>query len=1011
MVSKRACLICLAIWLTLTAAHSGLPGAEAVFYRAINLNGPALEIDGRRWEGKDAPNLVVKGNAFENQAVPLKPATDPARARMIRSSRWGSKVDIELGGVPAGTYQIFLYVWEDNHSERFDLLVNGQVVHEGFVSGSAGAWKRLGPWAATSGDGKLTIAARGPDHGAANLSGIEVWAGDAVVPTAPMHAFADPPTSEQVDFFEKRIRPLLSEHCYDCHSAGAKKIKGGLLLDSRSGVRKGGDNGAVIVPGDPEASMLIQAVRHGDEDTAMPPKKKLPPLAIADLEAWVRLGAPDPRSDDTAAAVQQKSAIDWAKGREWWSFHPLKAPTVPAVNNRGWPSSDIDRFVLARLESTGLAPTADADRPALIRRATYDLTGLPPTPEEVAAFVADGSSDAFAHVIERLLASPRYGERWGRHWLDVVRYADTAGDNSDFPIPQMHRYRDWVIEAVNRDLPYDQFVREQIAGDLLGGEGDERLKRITATGYLGNARRFGSRVDDYPQHLTIEDTIDNLGRTFLGLTVNCARCHDHKFDPISTKDYYALYGIFSSTRYPWPGIELEQRQRDLIPLVPAGETAQALATIKDREVEQKKRDQVVKDLKEEQKKADERQKKEANDRQAEALKNAVEAERKSLAERLKDEEKKAAEELKKSFEDRLKTAEKAAGEHKEAPLPFAMAYAVAEGAKRQDAPVQFKGDPSKPGETVRRHFLTVFGGAELPADDHSSGRRALAEWILADTNPLTPRVMANRIWHYHFGRGLVPTPNDFGKQGKPATHPELLDHLALMLRNGGWSLKGLHRAIMLSHTYRQGTTRSADSLARDPGNDLLASFPRRRLDAESLRDTLLALGGTLDLTPAGPHPFPKPSEWKFTQHNPFKAVYDTNHRSVFLMTQRIQRHPYLAVFDGADPSTSTPARPTSTTPLQALFLLNDPLVHGQAEKIAERLLGTAADDAGRVRAAYALLYARIPAEPEATTALAWLDSTRTRLRSGGTSDDRLAKDSWAALVRVLIRLNEFVYLD
>ncbi|MBA3699647.1 MAG: DUF1553 domain-containing protein [Planctomycetes bacterium] len=1001
MTVLRPLLLCVAAIVSMTAA-------DATFVRAVNLNGPALTIDERSWEGKDAANVKVEGKAFANQSVALKPATDTARAQMIRSSRWGSKVDVELGGLPAGQFQIFLYVWEDNHSERFDLLVNGAVVQEGFVSGATGAWKRLGPWSTVTKDGKVTVSARAPDHGAANLSGIEVWTA-GTVPAAPLAAFADTPTSDQVEFFEKRIRPVLVEHCYDCHSAGAKKINGGLVLDSRAGVRTGGDTGAIITAGDPDASMLIQAIRHLDEDTAMPPKEKLSPAIIADLEQWVRMGAPDPRSDDTLAAVQEKEAIDWNAARQWWSFRPLTAPMVPSVQDVTWASSDLDHFVLAKVEQSGLKPAADSDKRALIRRATYDLTGLPPTPAEVDAFLADTRAEAFADIIDRLLASPRYGERWGRHWLDVVRYADSAGDNSDFPIPQMRRYRDWVIDAFNRDMPYDRFVREQLAGDLLGGEGDERFARVTATGYLANARRFGSRVGDYPWHLTIEDTIDNLGRAFLGLSVSCARCHDHKFDPITQRDYYALYGIFNSTRYPWPGIELDQNQRDMFPLVPNDQMASAFAAITERGAAQKKLDQAVKDLKAEQKKVEEEARKAVKERLTEALKTAAEAGRKEIEERFKAEEKQAGDEAKKSFDERLKTAEKSAADHQSMPLPFALAYAVTDAAKREDAVVQHKGDPAKPGERVRRHFLSVFGGAELPSTDRSSGRQALAEWIFTDGGALSARVIANRVWHYHFGRGLVPTPNDFGKQGKPPTHPELLDHLALRLKNLGWSLKALHREIILSRTYQQSSALSDEALAKDPTNELLSAFPRRRLDAESLRDTLLAIGGNLDLTPAGDHPFPPASERKFTQHNPFKAEYETERRSVYLMTQRIQRHSYLAVFDGADPSTSTPVRPTSTTPLQALFLLNDRLVHAQAQRVAERISG--ADPTARVDALYRTLFARPANKTETTAALNFLDGTRTRLKAAGASNDRLESDTWSSLVRVLFRLNEFVYLD
>jgi len=951
----------------------GLRAADAAFLRAVNLNGPALEIDGRQWEGQDATNVVINGKTFENQAVALKPATDPNRARMIRSSVWGAKVDVELTGVSEGAYQIFLYVWEDTISEQFDLLVNDKPVADKFHSGTAGSWKKLGPWKAGSVNGRLKVSARAASHGAANLSGLEVWAGDGAIPVTAGVQFVTTLTPEHTEFFERKVRPVLVEFCYECHSAGAKKIKGGLMLDSRAGVIKGGDTGAAITPGDPEASLLIRAIRHADPDLVMP-KKKLSSLAISDLEAWVRMGAPDPRAEDTVASAQAKSAIDWNKARQWWSFRPLTAPSVPAVKQKRWPANDVDRFILARLEEKKLKPADDADKRVLIRRATFDLVGLPPAPEEVEAFLADKSDKAFAKVVDRLLASPHYGERWGRYWLDVVRYADSAGDNSDFPIPQMFRYRDWVISAFNRDLPYDEFVREQIAGDLLPGASDEQtLERLIATGYIANARRFGSRVDDYPQHLTIEDTIDNLGRTFLGLTINCARCHDHKFDPITATDYYAIYGIFHSTRYPWPGIELEQHQRDLVPLVSPAKLPEAEAAKKARDAELKQLEKVV--------------------------------------QRLKDSVKETPADEKKNVEEKIKEAEKSLKEFKSKPLPFELAYAVAESKRIENVTVQLKGDPAKPGPVVPRRFLTVLHGAEIPASDKSSGRRQLAEWIVARDNPLTARVMANRIWLHHFSKGLVPTPNDFGKQGKPPTHPGLLDWLASKFIESGWSVKAMHRVIMLSHTYQLTSTRSDDGLAHDVSNELISSFPRQRLDAESIRDTLLALGGNLDTTPAGPHPFPPQTEWKFTQHNPFKAVYDSKRRSVYLMTQRIQRHPYLAIFDGADPATSTPVRTTSTTPLQALYLLNDAFVHEQSKQFAARVLKDATDDGARLKRAYQLALAR-PAEPsEIEGGKKFLASVREKLHADGRPADQLEAESWRALVRVMFRLNEFVYVD
>ncbi len=945
---------------------------DAAFYRAVNLYGPAGTIDGHAWEGDDAKEFSASGKTFENQKIALRPATDKARAQMIRSSRWGNRVDVSLSSVPAGDYQVFLYVWEDNHNEQFRLLVNDKVVVGQFNSGTEGMWKKLGPWKCSSVNGRITVSARGPDHGAANLSGLEVWRGHGPVPDSGA-AFAMEPTADQVAFFESKVRPVLIESCYECHSAKSEKIKGGFLLDSRAGIRKGGDTGPAITPGDPDASLLIEAVRHKSEDLAMPPKKKLPPEQIAALEEWIKMGAPDPRSDDTVAAVQAKSAIDWTKAREWWSFRPLQNPAPPAVKNAAWPVNELDHFILARLEAEGCQPAPPADPRALIRRISYDLTGLPPLPEDVEAFTASCSdSTALSHqlstLIDRLLTSSAYGERWGRHWLDVVRYADTAGDNSDFPIPQMHRYRDWVIAAFNRDLPYDQFVREQLAGDLLP---DRTTDQLIATGYIANSRRFGSRVDDYPQHLTIEDTIDNYGRAFLGLTINCARCHDHKFDPIPTTDYYALYGIFHSTRYPWPGIELEQKQRDLVPLVPRDQIATAMQQQKARDDEQSKLEKKVKKLEDD-------------------LKNNQGDEKKKL-------------------EQEIAVAKEAADQPR-----LDLAYAVTDGGKIENCAVQMKGDPAKPGEVVPRRFLTVLGGAAVPESDHSSGRAQLADWLFDAKNPLPARVMVNRLWQYHFGKGIVPTPNDFGKQGKPPTHPELLDWLASRFIADGWSVKRMHKLILMSATYRQGSQCAVPGSQSGAGSgtgDLFSPFPRHRLDADAIRDTLLLLGDSLDREPAGAHPFPPQSEWKFTQHNPFKAVYDSRKRSVYLMTQRIQRHPYLAIFDGADPSASTPQRLTSTTPLQALFLLNDPLVHEMADKFAARVCAADADAAARVQRAWMLLFSRPPTVDEIAGAQEFLKTAREKLRADGKPNDRLDPESWQALVRALLRLNEFVYLD
>lgn len=960
--------------LMMALALARIRAADATFFRGVNLNGPPVVIDGRTWEGSNAVQVVIRGKTFENQAVPLKPATDPVRARMIRSSVWGSSVDVELTEVPSGDYQVLLYVWEDNHSEQFDLRVNDRVVMESFHSGAAGAWKKLGPWPVQVRDGRLKVSARGPFHGAANLSGLEIWAGRGVIPAPVRRPFLTELTPAHGEFFERKIRPLLAEHCYECHSATAKRVRGGLLLDSRAGVIQGGDTGPAIAPGEPEASLLLQAIRHLDPDLSMPPNRKLSDGEIADVEEWIRQGAPDPRVENAAAQSSAKPVVDWEQARHWWSLRPVIAPPVPRVQQRDWPQNDLDRFILARLETAGLTPAEDAERRVLLRRVTYDLTGLPPTPGELQGFLQDESPGALARVVDRLLASPHYGERWGRYWLDVVRYADTAGDNSDFPVPQLYRYRDWVIEAFNRDLPYGDFIRQQIAGDLLPtGDPLEAQRRLIATGYIANARRFGSRVEDYPQHLTIEDTLDNLGRAFLGLTINCARCHDHKFDPITAADYYALYGIFQSTRYPWPGIELEQRQRDLVPLVAPERREAALAAQRAFDEERQRRVKVVQQLKE-------------------ALKTIPA-------------DGKAAQEA------RIQDAEAAVRTQGDQEPRIEMAYAVADAKRTGDATLQVKGDPAKPGAVVPRRFLTVLGGAELPAGQTNSGRRELADWIADPANPLPARVMVNRIWQYHFGRGLVATPNDFGHQGRAPSHPELLDWLAVRFRESGGSVKAMHRLILLSHTYRLSSRRDDSQLARDPNNALLGAFPLRRLDAEAIRDTLLTLGGNLVHGPSGPHPFPPQSQWKFTQHNPFKAVYESRHRSVYLMIQRIQRHPFLAIFDGADPAASTPARTSSTTPLQALYFLNDAFVHEQSVRFAGQLVTAARGDRARLELACERALGRPASAEERIRTEAFLKELRGHGTLSGKSPAEVELAAWSAVVRVLLRLNEFVYID
>jgi uncharacterized protein DUF1553/uncharacterized protein DUF1549/cytochrome c len=730
------------------------------------------------------------------------------------------------------------------------------------------------------------------------------------------------------DFFEKRVRPILVDRCVKCHS-GAKP-KGGLRLDVAGRSR-------AIVPGDPDRSLLVQAVRRENPDLQMPPDEKLTASQVADLTAWVKMGAPDPRG-----SVQVRSA------GPLWSLQPLRVS----------PQTSVDEFIQAKLAEKGLTPGGPADKRALIRRATFDLIGLPATPEEIDAFVGDSSPKAFERVVERLLASPHYGERWGRHWLDAARYADSSGNATDFPVPQAYRYRNYVINAFNRDVPYDRFLREQIAGDLMPSASDpEKVERIVATGFIALSRRPGLYPEREP-HLTIEDTLETIGRSVLGLSVGCARCHDHKFDPISNEDYYALYGIFQSTRYPFPGSEDAEGsayQRDLVPLIPASEAEALLAPWRARLA-------------------------------------AVEAEL-----------------------ERLRAQRVGSGEvHKRRNQIVAQrpvleeAFALAEGVPA-NARIQKRGEPMALGAEVPRRFLSALGGERLPDGEAGSGRRQLAEWLVVTARPLVARVIVNRIWQHHFGRGIVRTSDDFGSRGSGPTHPELLDFLAARFIENGWSIKEMHRTLMLSRTYQRSALGSDPS---DPDDDFLGRARRRRLDAESLRDAILAVSGDLDRSMGGSHPIPPDKEWhKISSSAPFELSYETRRRSVYLFQGRLKKNAYLTLFDGANPNGPTGLRTISTTPLQALYLMNDRFVAQQSERMAERLLSDRASDPERVRFAFELALGRLPNREEQTAAESHVLLVREKLKSTDVPAEEHVRKSWAAFAQVLFASNEFAFVD
>ena len=961
--------------------------------------------------------------------------------------------------------------------------------------------------------------------------------------------------AEDHALFESKVRPVLVEHCYECHSG--EKTKGGLALDTKQGWQKGGDSGPAITPGKPDDSLLIQAVRYHDEHLAMPPQKKggkLPEEDIAALTEWVRQGAPDPRVAEAKIAGMKAE-----EAKTWWAFQPLPKVASASAEESSLELKlkplSIDSFIDAKLAEAKLTPAPPADPRTLIRRITYDLTGLPPSPEEVEAFVREstsGSSFVIPHsslqrLIERLLASPQYGFHWGRHWLDVVRYADTAGENTDRPLMHAWRYRNWVFDAFNRDLRYDDFVRMQLAGDILFGKADakQRAEGIVATGYLAIARRFGHDIEK-DMHLTHEDVIDTLGKNFLGLTTGCARCHDHKYDPITATDYYALYGIFSSSRFSFPGCEPKGQPRDMVPLVTQTEVAALMKPWQAKnaplEAAKKKQLEAAKTAGEALTKLGGTHSKVLAEsiiaegasvlfeqrisvRRGEVVQLAVSpngghgadstliewritessgAKRSwSVAELVPDLMKgnprpardgaawcflettsaplflsdqrhsingnsalkswslgsepsvfvnsadqqvmawttlaaesffvhpgpkrpvgvawispldgeiiltgRAADvhpsggdgvtfELKHIAAPEYGPALAKLGESMKPiaepePMPvIPVAYAVVDAAP-QNVRLQQRGDPEKLGEEVPRRWLSILGGEKVPAEA-GSGRKELGDWIAK--SPLAARVMVNRIWEWHFGQGLVRSSNDFGARGEKPTHPELLDWLAAKFVESGFSVKAMHRLILSSAAYQRA---SAVPSTFDPGNRLLAHFPRRRLTAEEMRDSLLAASSQLDLSPAEAHPFPSEAMWKFTQHNPFNAVYETNKRSAYLMVQRQRRHPFLSLFDGADPNATTAARQTTTVPTQALYFINDPFFHAQAAALANKLITLPHDDQ-RITEAWHILFQRKPTAAETQRTKAFLASYPASLT-----------EKWAAYARVLMASNEFLHVD
>jgi hypothetical protein len=597
---------------------------------------------------------------------------------------------------------------------------------------------------------------------------------------------------------------------------------------------------------------------------------------------------------------------------------------------------------------------------------------LPPSIADVDAFLSDHSAGAFAKLVDRLLASPHYGERWGRHWLDLVRYADTAGDAADFPVPEAYKYRNWVIAAFNQDKPYDRFVREQVAGDLLPGPNEEeRWQQTIATGYLAISRRIGVSPHS-ERHVTIEDTIDNVSKTILGLSVGCARCHDHKFDPIPTADYYSLYGIFDSSVYPFAGAEHRPHRADFV-----------------YRVGQAKADEILKPY-------------------DEKLASWNRREREKFAEYQEFQNRKVTtpgrsrelvwKELTQLRDERAKVAETFP--------PLETAYAISEGDSH-DVAIQKMGDPTMRGAVAPRGFLQILGGARVPRSDQGSGRRQLADWLV--DNPLAARVMVNRVWHWHFGRGLVASTSDFGARGTPPSNPELLDYLAVRFMESGWSVKSLHRLILLSETYQLSSENVAASAASDPDNHRHWRQNRGRLDAESISDSVRLLAGSLDLTPGERHPFPRERTYFYRQHEPFQEFYENRKRAVYGMQQRFKKNEYLDLFDGPDGNLPLAERKATTTSLQALWLMNSEFLHQQSDAIAEQLRTAVADTAGRLVRVHQLILGRPPESPQKSEEfLARLAAQHSTAGCQGALCDQRV---WSSYVRSLLSSNAFLFVD
>ena len=740
-----------------------------------------------------------------------------------------------------------------------------------------------------------------------------------------------------LEFFEQKVRPLLVEKCHACHSEKEGKQKGGLLLDSREAILKGGDSGEAAHPGDAARSLLLRAVQYLEPDLQMPPKEKLAPGEVAVLERWISDGMAFPAR---AAVAPKRREIDLAEGRRFWSLLPLQTPSEPAVRRSGWARNFIDPFILARLEDAGLEPAAEASRRVLLRRAKFDLLGLPPSPEEMDAFERDDAPDAYERRVDQWLASPHYGERWARHWLDLVRYCDTPEswlNSKGMP----HLYRDWVVSALNADTAYPRFVALQLAADLAP---DAQPSDRAALGFLGLSPNYWKELqlpveiiktivsDEY------EERVHTLSSAFLGINLACARCHDHKYDPFTAEDYYGIAGVLASTRIADQSLD-------------AAVDAQRVVALR---VSVEKSEEEIRKLK--------AKKNEDHTARLAELETAI-------ARAKQDPQDSAA----------LVPAVRE-GSLRVEPNKEKHGSVLVYGDAPQDMAVEVRGNPNRTAQVVPRRMPLVFTPKAPLVFSYGSGRLELAQALFSEAGPLVARVIANRLWAAHFGTGIVSTPSDFGMQGERPTHPALLDKLASGLIANGWSLKWLHRTILLSATYRQA---SGQAPAADPELRLYSRFPRKRLEVEQWRDALLAVSGELDLRVGGPA---------------VDLAQSGNHRrTLYGLVKRRELSDILRLHDFPDPVTHSASRVPTTTPLQQLFTLNSPLMQGQSRALAKRLAAAHSEASARVDLAYKLALGRPASALEQKVAEQFLE---------GAGEQR-----WAEYLQVLLGSNEFLFLD